>query len=147
MLTALNTSDAYLSCGQRVADKASSDRRVEWRNQENAGSSGFSCKVERAADWAFGQARPLGISFGNAMPARSGSMRTSSAAAASCSGSKPTAGATAVNRHAKGTPYLECAPEGGQIGRFELTPIAGLPEDGSHDEASLTQRRVQAAGR
>ena len=40
---------------------------------------------------------------------------------------------------------LECAPAGGQIGRFELTPLAGLLEDGSHDEASITQRRVQAA--
>jgi len=41
---------------------------------------------------------------------------------------------------------LECAPGGGQVGRFELTPLAGLPEDGSHDKAPLTQRRVQAAG-
>ena len=54
---------------------------------------------------------------------------------------------------AHGTPDLvvaaamECAPGGGQIGRFELTPLAGLPEDGSHDEASFPQRRVQAAGR
>jgi len=32
---------------------------------------------------------------------------------------------------------LECAPWGGQIGRFELTPLAGLPENGSHDEASI----------
>jgi len=40
---------------------------------------------------------------------------------------------------------LECAPAGAQIGRFELTPLAGLPEDGSHDETSITQRRVQAA--
>ena len=44
-------------------------------------------------------------------------------------------------------PSMECAPRGGQIGRFELTPLAGLPEDGSHDEASITQRRLQAAGR
>ena len=43
-------------------------------------------------------------------------------------------------------PRLECAPWGGQFGRFELTPLAGLPENGSHDEASITQRRVQAAG-
>ena len=42
---------------------------------------------------------------------------------------------------------MECAPGGGQIGRFELTSLAGLPEDGSHDEAPFTQRRVQAAGR
>ena len=40
---------------------------------------------------------------------------------------------------------LECAPGGGQNERFELIPLAGLPEDGSHDEASITQRRVQAA--
>ena len=32
---------------------------------------------------------------------------------------------------------LECAPAGGQVGRFELTPFAGLPEDGSHDEAQI----------
>ena len=42
--------------------------------------------------------------------------------------------------------YMECAPRGGRNGRFELTPLAGLPEDGSHDEASITQRRIQAAG-
>ena len=35
-------------------------------------------------------------------------------------------------------PLMECAPGGGQVGQFELTPVAGLPEDGSHDEASLT---------
>jgi hypothetical protein len=46
----------------------------------------------------------------------------------------------------KQTRPLECAPDGGQIGRFELTFLAGLPEDGSHDEAPLAQRRVQAAG-
>ena len=28
-----------------------------------------------------------------------------------------------------------------------IAPSAGLPEDGSHDEAPITQRRVQAAGR
>ena len=42
---------------------------------------------------------------------------------------------------------VECAPAGGQIGRFGLTPLAGLPEDGSHDEASIPQRGVQAASR
>ncbi len=42
---------------------------------------------------------------------------------------------------------LECAPRGGQIGRFRLTPLLGLPEDGSHDETSITQRRVQTASR
>ena len=41
---------------------------------------------------------------------------------------------------------LECAPWDGQDGRFELTPLAGLPEDGSHDEASVAQRRIQAPG-
>ena len=41
---------------------------------------------------------------------------------------------------------LECAPAGGQFRRFELTLPVGLPEDGSHDEASIAQRRVQAAG-
>ena len=40
---------------------------------------------------------------------------------------------------------MECAPAGGQNERIGLTPLAGLPEDGSHDEASITQRRVQAA--
>ena len=53
----------------------------------------------------------------------------------------------AVNRRPKKDPLLECAPAGGQIGRFELTPLAGLPEDGSHDETPVPQRRVQAAGR
>jgi len=47
----------------------------------------------------------------------------------------------------KRDPGLECAPAGGQFGRFELTLLAGLPEDGSHDEASVAQRGVQAAGR
>jgi len=32
---------------------------------------------------------------------------------------------------------MECAPRGGQDGRFELILLAGLPEDGSHDEASV----------
>lgn len=40
---------------------------------------------------------------------------------------------------------LECTPGGGRIGRFESTSLAGLPEDGGHDEASFPQRRVQAA--
>ncbi len=44
-------------------------------------------------------------------------------------------------------PLMECAPGGGQIGRFRLIPLAGLPEDGSHDETSITQRRVQTASR
>ncbi len=38
----------------------------------------------------------------------------------------------------KQDPLLECAPGGGQNGRFELTPFAGLPENGSHDEAPFT---------
>ena len=38
-------------------------------------------------------------------------------------------------------------PSGGQIERRELTTAAGLPEDGSHDEASIAQRRVQASSR
>ena len=37
---------------------------------------------------------------------------------------------------------MECAPGGGQDGRFELTPLVWLPEDGSHDEASVAQRRA-----
>lgn len=41
---------------------------------------------------------------------------------------------------------VECAPGGGQNARIELTRLAGLPEHGSHDEASVAQRRVQAAG-
>jgi hypothetical protein len=41
---------------------------------------------------------------------------------------------------------VECAPAGGQFRRFELTLPVGLLEDGSHDEASVAQRRVQAAG-
>jgi len=43
-------------------------------------------------------------------------------------------------------PYMECAPRGGQIGRFELTPLAGLLENGSHDETPIPQRRIQTAG-
>ena len=42
---------------------------------------------------------------------------------------------------------VECAPGGGQIERIGIDPAAGLPEDGSHDEAPIAQRRVQAAGR
>lgn len=41
---------------------------------------------------------------------------------------------------------MECALAGGQFGRFELTPLAGLPEDGSHDEVSVAQRGIQTAG-
>ena len=44
-------------------------------------------------------------------------------------------------------PALECAPAGGQIEELELTPSVGLPENGSHDEASIPQRRVQTPGR
>ena len=51
-----------------------------------------------------------------------------------------------VKQHRILTPTLECAPAGGQNGRFELTPSAGLPENGSHDEAPVPQHRVQAAG-
>jgi hypothetical protein len=32
---------------------------------------------------------------------------------------------------------LECAPVGGQNGRFELTPATGLLENGSHDETPI----------
>jgi hypothetical protein len=38
------------------------------------------------------------------------------------------------------TAEMECAPAGGQVRRFGLTPVAGLPEDGSHDEAPVPQR-------
>jgi hypothetical protein len=41
---------------------------------------------------------------------------------------------------------MECAPAGGQIERLDLTMPVGLPEDGSHDEASIAQRGIQAAG-
>ena len=34
---------------------------------------------------------------------------------------------------------LECAAGGGQFGRFELTSVAGLSEDGSHDETPIPQ--------
>ena len=43
-------------------------------------------------------------------------------------------------------PLLECAPWGGRIEQLELTTPAGFPEDGSHDEASIAQRSVQATG-
>ena len=38
--------------------------------------------------------------------------------------------------------HLECAPAGGQIRRFELTPSVGLPENGSHDKTPIPQRCV-----
>jgi hypothetical protein len=41
---------------------------------------------------------------------------------------------------------LECAPPGGHAEEFRLTVDAGLSGDGGHDQASLAQRRVQAAG-
>lgn len=41
---------------------------------------------------------------------------------------------------------MQYAPAGGQNGRFDLTPLAELPENGSHDEAWITQRCVQTAG-
>ncbi len=34
-------------------------------------------------------------------------------------------------------PVLECAPTGGQFEVSDLTPLAGLPEDGSHDETPV----------
>ena len=37
------------------------------------------------------------------------------------------------------TPDLECAPEGGQVARLELTGNAGLSEDGSHGQAPNLQ--------
>ena len=40
------------------------------------------------------------------------------------------------------TPGMECAPAGGQIRRFELTPSVGLPENGSHDKTPIPQRCV-----
>ena len=42
---------------------------------------------------------------------------------------------------------LECAPLSGQIERNGLTPLPGLPKDGSHGTTSFTQHRIQAAGR
>ena len=36
-------------------------------------------------------------------------------------------------------PQLECAPEGGQVARLELTGNAGLSEDGSHGQAPNLQ--------
>ena len=42
---------------------------------------------------------------------------------------------------------VECAPEGGQFERKDLTQPAGLPEDGSHDEIPISQCCIQAAGR
>ncbi len=47
---------------------------------------------------------------------------------------------------ASGKPTEKRAPWGGQNGRFGLTRLAGLPEDGSHDETPVPQRGVQAAG-
>ena len=44
-----------------------------------------------------------------------------------------------VNRRTKLTPPLECAPEGGQVARLELTGNAGLSEDGSHGQAPNLQ--------
>ena len=43
-------------------------------------------------------------------------------------------------------PPVECAPAGGQNVWFKLTLPAGFPEDGNHDEASVAQCRIQAAG-
>ena len=40
------------------------------------------------------------------------------------------------------TGFVECAPAGGQIRRFELTPSVGLPENGSHDKTPIPQRCV-----
>ena len=57
----------------------------------------------------------------------------------------PMANRAPCQKRANPTRPLECAPGGGQNERIGLTPLAGLPEDGSHDEASITQRRVQAA--
>ena len=34
--------------------------------------------------------------------------------------------------------FLECVPGSGQVMRFELTPFAGLPENGSQDEAPIS---------
>ena len=42
---------------------------------------------------------------------------------------------------------LECAPWGGRFEGIDLTITAGLPEDGSHDEAPISQRGLQTAGR
>ena len=41
---------------------------------------------------------------------------------------------------------MECARAGGQIERLDLTMPVGLPEDGSHDEALIAQRGIQAVG-
>ena len=48
-------------------------------------------------------------------------------------------GVKTVNRRGILTPYLECAPEGGQVARLELTGNAGLSEDGSHGQAPNLQ--------
>ena len=55
-------------------------------------------------------------------------------------------GSISIDKGVKIGREMECAPVGGQIARLELTTPAGLPEDGSHDQAPIAQRRVQAAG-
>jgi len=47
----------------------------------------------------------------------------------------------------KGPPPIGVRPWGWTDWAVGIDPPAGLPEDGSHDEAPITQRRVQAAGR
>jgi hypothetical protein len=60
--------------------------------------------------------------------------------------SAPKRSANTVNAGPRLHRFLECAPAGGQIERLDLTMPVGLPEDGSHDEASIAQRGIQAAG-
>jgi hypothetical protein len=46
-----------------------------------------------------------------------------------------------------GAKKTDCtAPLGGQIERLDLTVPVELLENGSHDEASIARRRIQAAG-
>jgi hypothetical protein len=50
-------------------------------------------------------------------------------------------------RRLKTPQKLECAPGGGHFELQELTIPVGLLENGSHDEASIAQRGVQAPSR
>src|SRR4051812_49016770 len=88
-----------------------------------------------------------GPSLGGSGSAVSFSARTANAASEAASSDPKSAGGSARNIRPNGpskSRELECAPAGGQIGRFELTPFAGLPEDGSHDKAPVPQCGVQA---
>ena len=50
-----------------------------------------------------------------------------------------------IKQRRKVSRELECAPRGGQNRRFELTPLAGLLKNGSHDETPVAQRCIQTA--